>query len=162
MEVVMAGTGRKPRPPIAARRFGYLIAAAINGVFLYLINVSPGWQAVSFLTDDTSRVLGLVNFSILANIAANLLYVIYDARWWKATGDLVTTGIGLIVMTRIWNVFPFDFSDSAFDWTFLARLLLVIGMVGATIGMVVQLVLLVRLAGGRDDDRSEKRVGSGV
>jgi hypothetical protein len=158
----MTGIGRKPRPPIAARRLGYLIAAAINGVFLYLINVNPGWQAVPFLTEDTNYVLGLVNFSILATIAANLLYVIYDARWWRATGDLVTTGIGLIVLTRMWSVFPFDFSDSAFDWTFLARLLLVIAMVGAIIGMVVQLVLLVRLAAGRDDDRSERRVGSGV
>jgi hypothetical protein len=131
---------------VAARRFGYLIAAAINGVILYLINVSPGWQAVPFLTEDTDRVLGLMNFSILANIAANLLYVIYDARWWKATGDLVTTGIGLIVLTRIWQVSPFNFAESSVDWALATRLLLVLAMVGATIGMVVQLVMLVRLA----------------
>jgi hypothetical protein len=158
----MAGTGRKTRPPVAARRFGYLIAAGINGVFLYLINVSPGWQVVPFLTENTGQVLGLINISILANVAANLIYVVYDAPWWKVAGDLVTTGIGLVVVFRIWNVFPFDFSDTTFDWTFIARLLLVVAMVGATIGMVVQLVSLIRLAGGTDNDRSEKHVGSGV
>ena len=104
----MEGTRRKPRPPAAARRFGYLIAAGVNGALL------------------------------------------------------VTAGIGLIVMIRIWNVFPFDFSDSAFDWTFVVRLLLVVAMVGAAIGIVVQFVTLIRLAGGKSDDRSEKHVGSSV
>ncbi len=158
----MARTGHKSRPPVAARRFGYLIAAGINGVFFYLFNVNPGWQAVPFLTDNTSQVISLLNVSIVVNIAANLVYMIYDAARWKAAGDLLTTGVGYIVLIRIWNVFPFDFSGSTFDWTFVARLVLVVAMVGAAIGMVVQFVSLVRLAGGKGNDRSKEHVGSGV
>jgi hypothetical protein len=52
------------RPPIFARRFGYLIAVAVNAAILYAANVWPGWRAVPFLTEATLQVLWLVNVSL--------------------------------------------------------------------------------------------------
>jgi hypothetical protein len=158
----MAQTGRKSRPPTAARRVGYLIAAGINGVLLYLINVSPGWQAIPFLTENTNQVLGLINISIVVGLAANVSYLVYDAHGWKTAGDLLVTGIGVIVLFRLWTVFPFDFASSSVNWPFLARLLLVVAMVGAAIGMATQLSSLFDRAGGSDDDRPEKHLGSSI
>ncbi|MGI8329731.1 hypothetical protein ACRYCC_07175 [Actinomadura scrupuli] len=82
-----------------ARRVGYLIAAGIGAALLYALNVRPGWDALPFLTDETSRVLGLLDLSLVAGLIFNLGYVLHDPPWLKSLGDLVTTGIGLVVQS---------------------------------------------------------------
>jgi len=57
---------------------------------------------------------------------------------------MVTAVLGLTVLARIWSVFPFDFPASS-SWTYLARFVLLIGMIGAGIGLVVNIVALGRL-----------------
>jgi hypothetical protein len=134
------------RPSGAARRVGYLIAVAVNAALLYAINVRPGWRTVPFLTDDTVHVLWLVNLSLVVGVVANAIYLTYDPPWWKSLGDLVTTGVGIAVLVRIWQVFPFDFPDSPVDWAPLARAVLVVVLVLAGVGGVAQFVSLLRRA----------------
>ncbi|GAB2728826.1 hypothetical protein [Nocardioides pakistanensis] len=140
---------RKPRPSVAARRTGYVIAALVNAVLLYLVNVWPGWEELPFLTSETTEVLGWVNASMIAGIITNLVYVGRDTNRVRAAGDLVTTGIGLVAMVRMWQVFPFDFDLSGLDWAIVARVFLVIGIVGSAIAMVVRLVSLLSDTGSR-------------
>jgi hypothetical protein len=147
----MEGTAPTRRGSVATRRVGYVIAALCNATLLYLVNLWPGWQAVSFLTDDTRQVLGLVNLSLAVGLAANLVYLVQDAPWLKALGDVVTTGIGLVVVVRVWQVFPFDFTGWSTDWSWLVRVALWVGLVGSVIGIVVQVVSLARLAYGGAD-----------
>jgi hypothetical protein len=111
---------------------------------LYLVNRRPGWEAVPFLTPDTEKVLGLVNASIVAGLVANLVYLVADPPRLRSLGDLVTTGIGLAAMVRIWQVFPFSFEEGGFPWETVFRWFLAIGIVGSAIGIVVALVTLVR------------------
>lgn len=139
------GTNRRG-PSVAARRFGYVLAAVITAAIWLVINEWPGWQELSFLTDETQDVLPLVNFSLIVSVAVNLIYAVRDPRWLKSLGDLVTTGIGLAVMVRLWQVFPFDFSGDSINWAVLARILLVMGIVGSCIGILVQIVTLARVA----------------
>ncbi len=136
------------RPPAAARRFGYLVAAAVLVAMLYAINVWPGWQEVPFLSDDTAQVLWLVNLSLVAGVAANMVYVAYDGLWLRSLGELVTTSIGVVVLARMWQVFPFDFSGNSIRWNVLVRFVLVVAIVGSIIGIIVQFVSLIRLASG--------------
>jgi hypothetical protein len=88
-EVVMSvdTEGRK----WAGRRAGYVVAAAINAVLLYLVNGRPGWDVLPFLTAGMTKVLPLINLSLVAGIAVNLVYLIRDPRWLVAVGSLVTT-----------------------------------------------------------------------
>jgi hypothetical protein len=140
----MTAVDKRPihrRPSPASRRVGYAIAVAVNLLMMYLINIRPGWQAVPFLTDDTVRVLDLVNLALVVGAAVNVLYLVYDARWFVALGGLATTGVGLVVLTRIWQVFPFAFG-SGFNWALVVRLLLVLAMVGSGVALIVQLVQL--------------------
>jgi hypothetical protein len=116
-------------------------------VVLYLVNVSPGWQAVPFLTDDTTRVLGLLNASFAVGVAANLLYLLVDPAWLRASGKLLTTAVGIAVLTRVWQVFPFDFGDASVDWALWVRIVLVVSLAGSAIGMFAQAVALIRAAG---------------
>lgn len=134
------------RPSVATRRVGYVVTVVCDATLLYLINVWPGWKAVSFLTEDTHQVLGLVNLSLAAGLVANLVYLAQDAPLLKALGDLVTTGIGLAVLARIWQVFPFDFTGWSVDWSWLVRVVLGVGIVGSLIGIAVQVASLLRQA----------------
>jgi len=107
------------RPSIAARRVGYVIGALVSVALLYLVNVWPGWQAVPVLTEDTRQVLGVVNLSFVFGLVTNVLYVAHDARWWRALGEVVSTGIALVVLIRVWLVFPFEFAAGPVDWALL-------------------------------------------
>lgn len=89
----------------------------------------------------TAQVLWLVNLSVAAGIAANLVYLAYDPPWLKSLGDLATTGIGLAAAIRIWQVFPFDLSSG---WSTAVRVLLVVAIAGSCIALVVQIVTLAR------------------
>ena len=140
----MTHTAPAPRQSVATRRAGYVIAIFFNVALLYLINVWPGWQAVSFLTESTRQVLGLVNFSLAAGVVANVVYLVHDGLLLKALGDLVTTAIGLASMVRVWQVFPFNFSGWSFDWSLLVRVLLIVGIVGASLGILFQFGALLR------------------
>lgn len=130
----------------AARRAGYLVAAAVNLVLLYLVLVWPGWEALSVLTDSFSQVVGLLSASLLVGAAANLVYLVADPPRVRAAGQLVVSAFSLAATVRLLQVFPFDFSGWSFDPTWLVRLLLWVAVVGTVVGMVTELV---RLVGGR-------------
>ena len=58
--------------------------------------------------------------------------------------------VGIAVLTRYLAVFPFDFSMYAgFNWAVLARIVLIVGIVGSAIGVIVELVKLARALGRR-------------
>lgn len=135
---------RRKRPSPAARRLGYTIGLLVNAAMLFLINVSPGWKVLPFLTDDFRLVLGLVNASIVVGLVSNAFYIVSDPPWVKALGDLAQTIVGVVAMVRLWQVFPLDFGDSTFPWDVLARWLLAVGIGGSMIGLVVGLVSLGR------------------
>lgn len=131
------------RSSVAERRFGYTISIAINAAVLYVINVTPGWAAVPFLSAESTRVIPLVNASVIAGVIVNLAYLALDPRWLVSLGSVVTTGIGAAALVRIWHVFPFDFADGSIDWSLIVRVVLVVGIVGSVIGMLAQLASLI-------------------
>lgn len=141
----------RQRPGPAARRFGYLVAALVNALLLFLVNRSPGWDAVPFLTADTSRVLDLVNASMVVSLLVNLAFVVRDPTWFKALGDIVTTSVSVAASWRVWQVFPFDFTDDSLPWSTLTRVLLVIAIVGGMIGVAVSLVRLAKALVSQSD-----------
>ena len=140
----MTNAARTRGPGPVARRFGYAVAVLVGAALLYLINVWPGWQVLPFLTQDTAQLLGIVNLSLIVGILVNLVNLLFDATWFKALGDLITLGIGMAVLVQIWQVFPFEFGGSSFDWALLVRWVLVLAMVGTAIGIIVQVIILIR------------------
>jgi hypothetical protein len=132
------------RASLLNRRIGYGAAAIACAVIWCLVNVAPGWAVVAFLTPQTEDVLWAVNLSLIASVAANLVYLAYDPVWFKAAGDMVTTAIGLVAALALWRVFPFDFSHYSFNWALVARIVLAIAIVGGILGVLAQLVIFVR------------------
>jgi hypothetical protein len=129
----------QPRSP-AARRFGYLVAIGVNLVLLYVVNNLLEWGVPEFLTDDFERVLPIMNFSIVANIVVNIVYLFFDPTWFKSITQIVLSVIGLIVVIRLYRVFPFDYTAYEFyefEWEVVTRVVLVLIMIGISIGIIV-------------------------
>jgi hypothetical protein len=135
----------RARPGPGQRSFGYTVALAVNVGLLYLINESPGWDAVGFLTGEASSVLGWVNASIAAGVAMNAVYLISDPEWLRALGDVATTTIGLVALLVIWQVWPIDLAAL---WELLARWVIAVGVAGSVIGIIVATVRFVRALSG--------------
>lgn len=119
-----------------ARRVGYIIGAAVNGVFIYVANNLLDWDAFPWLTAEFADVLPAINVSLVAGVIVNLLYVANDSVRVKSTGDIVTAVIALVVAARVWAVFPFDFSTYSFRWAATVRVIL-----GVTLAVLVIAVI---------------------
>jgi hypothetical protein len=86
-------------------------------------------------------------------LACNLVYVFADPPWLRSLGGLLIAAVGVAVCVRLWQVFPFEFDDSGFDWAVVFRVLLVVGAVGSAVGVIVQSVAAVRAVLGGANPR---------
>ncbi len=126
-----------------ARRVGYIIGAAVNGVFIYVANNLLDWDAFPWLTAEFADVLPAINVSLVAGVIVNLLYVANDSVRVKSTGDIVTAVIALVVAARVWAVFPFDFSPYSFRWAATVRVILGVTMAVLVIAVIASIFKVV-------------------
>ncbi len=138
----MAVTAPHRRRPSPARLPGYLVGVAVNALLLGAIHVWPGWQTIPFLTFDTRQVIPVLDAALVAGIVVNLVYVVYDPQWLKSIGDLVLAGFSLVVMVRIWQVFPFAVSSTGLEIAIQA--VLAVATLGIAMGMLVSLAVVAR------------------
>lgn len=132
------------RMTLGAERFGYLVAAALNGVFLWISHQLLHWEWPGFLTQEFDDLLPVVTFSFVVGIGANVLYAWNDAHPIKPLGEMATAATGFAVALRTWQVFPFDFSAHDTNWAWLVRLIIVVAAIGTAIGFVAESVKLAR------------------
>lgn len=146
METLVTPTARKTAPPPSGRtasRAGYVVAIAIAIALLVIVNNLLAWGWVPFLTDEFGQLVGIINVSLGASIVANLMWLTFDPRWFKALCQLGLNAISLAVSVRTWQVFPFDFSDyPEFAWDTVARTIIVISIVGIAVASLVELFKL--------------------
>ncbi|NNC40988.1 MAG: hypothetical protein HKN95_09885 [Acidimicrobiia bacterium] len=135
---------RKRKPSAAVRRFGYLIAIALNAAFLVLVNNLLEWDLSPWLTDDFELALPLISAALIATIVVTAIYMFFDARWFKSLTQIGLAGISLAATLRLYRVFPFDFSAYEFPWNTVARSVLIIALVGTVISIVTETVKFVR------------------
>jgi hypothetical protein len=133
---------RESRP--ATRRIGYAVAVAVDVVLLVLINITPGWEAVPWLTSSFTQALPVLNLALTVGVLVNLVTLVVDPPWLVDAGQVLTALLAVAVCLRLLDVFPFDFSAYAVDWTLLARFVLWIGAFGAFVSIAVSLVRLAR------------------
>lgn len=124
------------------RRFGYGVAVLVNLAMLVAVQFILDWGWLPFLTNEFSSLVPWISLSLLVSIVANLIYQFDDTSIVKSTGQIVTNLISLFVSYQIYLVFPFDFSAYAFDWEVIARIVLILAMVGSGIGVLTEAVKL--------------------
>lgn len=125
-----------------SRRFGYGVAVLVNLVMLVAVLFILDWGWLPFLTNEFSSLVPWISLSLLVSIVVNLIYQFEDTSLVKSTGQIVTNLISLFVSYQIYLVFPFDFSAYRFDWEVIARIALILAMVGSGIGVLTEAVKL--------------------
>lgn len=143
-------TGERARP---ARNARYLLACAASLVLWYGINFWPGWHSVPILSVSTNSILSLVNLWLLAAAVSNAVYIVFDAKWFKSAWQVLVTTTAIAVAARAYVEFPFDFSMFYYyDFRWLARLALMLAVVGGLIRLVVVGIRFVRATMRAVDD----------
>jgi hypothetical protein len=136
---------RTPTIAPSRRRAGYVIAAAINVVLLWVTHHLLDWGWPSFLTPDFDEVLPIISLTFVVGIAFDLVLIVHDPRWLRTLDDTVGAVIGFVASWRTLTVFPFDFSDWGTDWSWLLRTILVVAVIGTAIAAIVGTVRLIML-----------------
>jgi hypothetical protein len=144
-EDVMTTSKIEVAPDLAqsARRVGYVVSIVINVAMLVVVWNILEWGWLPFLTDEFAQVVPWITLSLTATIVANLIYQIDDSPTVKSVGQIMINLISVWVTYTILTVFPFDFSAYQFDWAFVTRVVLVLAIVGAGIGALVETIKLV-------------------
>jgi hypothetical protein len=122
----------------AGRHLGYSIAVVINVVMLIVVQNVLDRDWLPFLTDEFANVVPWISLMLVASIVANLIYQFNESGLVQATGQIGTNLISIFVTYQLFRVFPFDFSAYDFNWRLVVRVMLILAMVGAGIGMLAE------------------------
>lgn len=118
-------------------QIGYGTAIAISLVLIYIVQNLGEWGWFSFLTEEFGEVVPWIAFSLVAGALAYVAYILYDSQVLRWAGEIVTNVITVVVVWKVFTVFPFDFTGYEFPWNTLTRFILILAMAGASIGAAV-------------------------
>ena len=139
------------QPSTAGRRTGYMIAALINVVGLWIVHHFLEWEWPSFLTDDFSDLLPYITASFAATIVVNLLWALRDPAWFRHVAQIGLNLVAIRAAVRTWEIFPFDFTGYAPAWETAARVVIIVSLFGLVVATIVEVVRLVRSCLGTDE-----------
>jgi len=118
----------------------YLVAIIFNLIFLYIVNNLLNWH-VYFITNAFNDVLWIINLSIIATIIGNALLLLYSPERFRHVIKIVLNIFAFIATYFVYEVFPFNFYNSFYNWGI--NILLILAMIGIVIATIVEIYLLV-------------------
>ena len=124
-----------------ARKIGYVFAIIFMIIFLYVVRHLQDW-GVKFLTGDFDKCLFYIELSIYVSIAAQVLFIVYDNKWFKHLIQGISNVFGALSLIMLYVIYPFDFGRAGWDkWI---RILLLFLFVVTVISIIVEIVKGVR------------------
>lgn len=138
-------SGQANLTPTSVRRLGYLVGIVVSAGLLLAVNNVLAWGKVPFLTDDLQQLLPIINASLVASIAVNGAWILYDGAWFRSAGQIILNGLTIAVLALTYHVFPFDFAAYTFDWETLIRVLIIAIIVALAIATLIEIGKLVGL-----------------
>jgi hypothetical protein len=122
------------------RMTDYIFAVIFDIAFLVVVNKVPDWS-IPFITASFPDILWAVNTSVAVSLAGNLILIFFHPRFLHHLLNAVFAIFGILAVSVILSVFPFDFSQVVGDWlNILVRIALIVGIVGSAISVVVNIV----------------------
>jgi hypothetical protein len=118
----------------------YIFSVIFDIAFLVVVNKVPDWN-ITFITDAFPEILWAVNTSLAVSLAGNLILIVFHPRFLHHLFNAVFAVFGILAVSVILSVFPFDFSRVVGEWlNILVRIALIVGIVGSAISVVVNIV----------------------
>ena len=122
------------------RMSDYIFSVIFNIAFLVVVNKVPDWN-LRFITNSFPDILWAVNTSLAVSLAGNLILIFFHPRFLHYWLNAVFAVFGILALSVILSVFPFDFSQVVAEWlNILARIVLIVGIVGSVVSIVVNVV----------------------
>ena len=118
----------------------YFVAIIFNLIFLYIVNNLLNWH-VYFITNAFNDVLWIINLSIIATIIGNALLLLYSPERFRHVIKIVLNIFAFIATYFVYEVFPFNFYNSFYNWGI--NILLILAMIGIVIATIIEIYLLV-------------------
>ncbi len=140
--------------PQRSKKPDYIAAIVVNAIILIVVNQILNWGTFAFLTQDFKQVLPIQNIQLAITLVFNVIFLLYNPQWFESLLKIVLNAVGIAVILRYLSVFPFNFSAySGFNWALLARVLIILGIVGCCIGIITEaikfIIALMRRRKGR-------------
>jgi hypothetical protein len=141
-------------------RAGFVVAAIVNALLLLGVNAHETWLPWTHgvVTEAFPEVLWAVNSALWVQVLGNALLVFTHPLWFRRMAEF---GFGLVTIlssAALYQVFPFDFAAIQLPWlTVVARILLILAIVGGALGMVTAMVRM-----GRGDGTRQRPLDAGI
>jgi len=141
-------------------RAGYIVAAAVDLVVLWIMNQLLGWGWPPFLTSSFQDLLPFIDVSLVASAVVNLSWAWRDPEWFHHLAQIGLNLIGLVVAVKTWQIFPFDFSGSG--WETVTRMLIALAVGVIVVATVVEVVKLIIDGSGGSHPPGRRRDATGA
>jgi hypothetical protein len=89
----------------SVKRSGYIISIIINLILLYIVNNILHWN-LSFIAPTFNQVIWALNIAIGVSIFVNILFIIYNPKWFRYLMIVVVNIFRLIAVYTFYKVFP--------------------------------------------------------
>ncbi len=123
------------------RKIGYIFAIAFMLIFLYIVRHLDDWN-IKWLNEDFPKCLFYIELSIYVSIAAQILLIIYDNRWFKHLVQAASNVFGALSLIMLYVIYPFSFGDS--PWEKWVRIGLLVLFIITVISIIIEVVKGIR------------------
>jgi hypothetical protein len=120
-----------------ARKIGYIVSILVFIVFLYVVRHLRQW-GLDFLTENFDKCLFYIQLSIYVSIAAQVLFIVYDNRWFKHLIQGIVNITSALSLIMIYVIFPFNIQDG--DWIKWIKIGIIILFILTVLSIFVELI----------------------
>jgi hypothetical protein len=133
-------SGKKTLNP-GLRKTGYVASIIFLVIAIYILRHLREW-GLTFLTEDFNRALFYIELSIYITIAANVLFFIYDNRWFKHLVQAVVNAGNALSTIMFYVIFPLAIENA--NWVKWIKIGLIVVFIITVISIIVELVKGIR------------------
>jgi len=131
-----SSTNLKKQKAAIQTKVEYVINALVNLAMIYIVGKLSGW--FHFFTSDFSKVLTLFYISYGITTLFYVIFLFYDKPLFKSIVKVVMNFISIVVLIRLLNVFPFDFSMLGKTFETIFKFVMILSIFGIIIGTVTE------------------------
>ncbi|QKE82807.1 hypothetical protein [Arthrobacter sp. NEB 688] len=137
MSAVVRSSTRRPGDHRLPPRAVSVAGVAVGLGLLFLVQVRPGWRALTVLTPAAAEVVPFVVAALWTGVLAEAVALVVRTTWWRTVAGLVTSAVGLAAAVAAWDVFPVVAGS---PWRTSLRAVLVVAVVSGVVGVVSSLL----------------------
>jgi hypothetical protein len=119
------------------RIIGYAVSIIIQVIIIWILRHLKEW-GVNFLNEDYESALFYVELSIYVSIAIQIIFILFDRRWFKHLLQGISNIFGALAIIMVYVIFPFTIEDES--WVKWIKIALLVLFVLSVIGTLAEFI----------------------